>query len=483
MAGNGSLHADVAGRALSRMVGEARGERRFTRSVCVALAGAARVEIPVDVGVAGPLAGSVPAFGWPDARTVFRRLGLSPEELTLIWHQEVVRRGGGARLPAVILDALFPRPVPVIAARLVGLGPAATLERLEAFCRAEALRAAPLTRARPSPGRISAGTIDAILAAGQRFARAVSDAVGRAPDDTLDAWGWFPAPLHASALGALPAHTDRSAPAVEEVAALLDALGDAIERSTAGSHRRRRLLRNRLLLALLATTGARVGAVARLLVCDYAQSRPRAGDSCGPALRLRPGKTLPTHVERWKPLPAELAGWLEQHVAESRLDARSPLFPTARDAARPMTPDSLTKLLSADDPLALGRSAHTLRHLAEQLAFTAGRRRTVERDEPIPAQAYADALLDHAFASDPLGYKDVERRREELAGVATDYIWQRLRGQLSHSGSERERALREQRQALLTRDPKGLSDRELLELLVTHAQLTTTIDDLRARRR
>ncbi len=72
-----------------------------------------------------------------------------------------------------------------------------------------------------------------------------------------------------------------------------------------------------------------------------------------------------------------------------------------------MTPDSLTKLLTANDPLALGRSAHTLRHLAEQLAYEAGQQDAATTGRAIPAQAYADALLDHAFGADPLGYKDI----------------------------------------------------------------------------
>lgn len=480
MGDSGSRNDDVAVRALSRMVGEARGERRFTRSVCVALAGAARVSVPTSSGVQPPREASVPVFGWPDSRTVLLRLSLSPDELTLLWHQEVAGLGARARLPLEFLHALFPPPILEIAERLVVAGPAVTVERLETFCRTEAIRLAPVTRARPHPGRISAGTIDSILAAGRRFCRAVADVAARWPETGLERWRWLPAPVRAADLGALPADTDRSAPSVERVAALLVAFGAALRYARPGSHARRRLIRNRLVLGLLATTGARVGAVSRLTVSDYDPARPRTESGTGPALRLRPGKTLPSHVERWKPLPHELASWIEQHIAINELLPESPLFPHARDTQRPMTPDSLTKLLTADDPLALGRSAHTLRHLAEQLAYEAGQQDAARNGRAIPAQAYADALLDHAFAADPLGYKDIERRREDLAGIATDYIWQRLRQSPGSGETSPETMLRaERRQLIASATSDDLDNREILELLLAHAHLSAKIDDLR----
>ena len=188
-------------RALSRMVGEARGERRFTRSVCVALAGAARVSVPTSSGVLPPLQACVPVFGWPDSRTVLRRLSLSPDDLTLLWRQEVATGGARALLPEEVLHALFPPPTLEIAGRLVVAGPSVTVERLEAFCRTEAIRIAPVTRARPRPGRIAAGTIDATLAAGRRFCRAVSDVAARWPEAGLERWRWLPVPVRAADLG------------------------------------------------------------------------------------------------------------------------------------------------------------------------------------------------------------------------------------------------------------------------------------------
>jgi len=162
------------------------------------------------------------------------------------------------------------------------------------------------------------------------------------------------------------------------------------------------------------------------------------------------------------------------------LGPNDPLFPHARDLRRAMTPDSLTKLLTADDPLALGRSAHTLRHLAEQLAYEAGQQDAATTGRAIPAQAYADALLDHAFGADPLGYKDIKQRREQLAGIATHHAWQRLSRSPGITQTSPEAMLRAERQRLIaSAQPDNLDDREILELLLAHAHLSARIDDLR----
>jgi integrase len=342
----------------------------------------------------------------------------------------------------------------------------------------EVVRPAPVTRARPYGGPISEGTIDALLTAGWRFARAVS-AVSIEVGEEPSPWHRLPAPVTAAALGALPANTDRSAPPVAAVRDALERLSHAIEDEPTASHLRVRLVRNRLLLALLACTGARVSAISRLRVSDYEPNRQRARDNAGPALRLRPGKTVPDHVVRWKPLPAEVGEWIEFHLESSGLSHELPLFPTARDRTRAMRPDLLTKLLLHGEGMTLARSAHTLRHLAERLAYQVGREHVAENGaELVPPQAYADALLDHAFATDPLGYKDLDQQREELAGIAAASIWRRLRG-LDPPPAVTVAALRDQRKRLFERDISG-SGADAIGVLLEHARLTTLIDDLSA---
>jgi hypothetical protein len=58
------------------MLGESRGERRFTRSVCLALAVVDRVH--------GGREG-LPLTGWRDGRTVLGRLRLDPASLDRAW--------------------------------------------------------------------------------------------------------------------------------------------------------------------------------------------------------------------------------------------------------------------------------------------------------------------------------------------------------------------------------------------------------------
>ena len=144
-----------------------------------------------------------------------------------------------------------------------------------------------------------------------------------------------------------------------------------------------------------------------------------------------------------------------------------------------MGPDSLTKLLLYGERMTLGRSAHTLRHLAERLAYQVGREHSAaDAAELVPPQAFADALLDHAFAIDPLGYKDLEQQREELAGIAAASIWHRLRHS-TVSPADTIAVLRAQRKRLFDRDVHS-TDRDAITVLLEHARLTTLIDDLSA---
>ena len=82
-----------------------------------------------------------------------------------------------------------------------------------------------------------------------------------------------------------------------------------------------------------------------------------------------------------------------------------------------------------EDPR-FGYSAHTLRHLAARLAYTAVRRGLAEDGLTLPPQAYLDSLLDHASTADRLGYLDTtsETAREMLGRDTALAIWPLLRG-------------------------------------------------------
>ena len=111
-----------------------------------------------------------------------------------------------------------------------------------------------------------------------------------------------------------------------------------------------------------------------------------------------------------------------------------------------MSPAALTKILSGEtrrsaggcrrpllphpDDSCLGYSAHTLRHLAARLTYTAARRGLGEDGLTPPPHAYLDSLLDHSSSADRLGYLDTtsEPARETLSRHAALAIWPLLRG-------------------------------------------------------
>jgi integrase len=73
------------------------------------------------------------------------------------------------------------------------------------------------------------------------------------------------------------------------------------------------LIKRRAALALLAVVGMRIDAMCRLRVSDYRRDH-RFGDgvgTVGPALLLRPGKTLHPSLERWKGMTPKEAEIIE----------------------------------------------------------------------------------------------------------------------------------------------------------------------------
>jgi len=491
---------DVVWLVFSRLLGEARGERRFTRSVCVALAGLAGADQHA-LGLPGP----VPLTGWSDGRTVLARLAVEPSAIDVLWQRALSRDGTRALLPGPLVRAFFPARVWPAAVAAVHAGPMQCVELLERFARAESLRVVAPTRARPAGGTVSAATIDGVIAGGRRFMAAVAWLSGRGLRfPGWQRWQYVPPTAGASMLGAEPAGWDRSAPPLATVRAALERL--AFEVTASGGIRRVRALRNRLLLGLLACTGARIGAVARLRVRDYTPSHRFPNGDVGPAVALRPGKTLHANAVRWKALPAELARWLEQYVAEAGLEPAAPLFPRRGDPREqtPMSPASLTKILSGetrrspggyrrpllphpDDPR-LGYSAHTLRHLAARLAYTVARRGLGEDGLALPPQAYLDSLLDHASSADRLGYLDTtsEAARETLSRHAALAIWPLLRGHADaydrtiHHLETTIAALRHTRRELLAGAASRPGQAAASGSLATVMYLDAAIDDAQA---
>jgi integrase len=468
---------------VSRLIGAASGERRFLRPLCVGVAGICWID-------GGRLAGEpAPVVGWPDPRTTLRRLRLEPAAIDGIWQRRLAEDGEAAVLPGALVEALLPSRVVPLIAEVAAMGPAAAQERLERFCRLETLRPGRRYAGRTEP--VSAGTVETILTSSRRlFTELRRLALGPAAG-ALPHWRLLPPAVAATALGATPAALDRSAPPLPLVRASLACLD---MRTRAGSSRdRRRALRDRALLGLLACTGARIGAVAGARVADI-DARHRFPDgTLAPAIRLHPGKSLPAHCTRWKGLPEELHAWIHAHVRGLHLAPEQPLFPRGNEPAATIAqaPESLTRILSgtngrpgllAHDSGRRGYSAHTLSHLAARLTHHAARTRPFDLGDwpsPTPEAAVA-ALLDHSHGRDPLGYLDTttESSRELIARAATHTTWDALRNHSPDNAHTTIRLtqLRAHRQSLFAH-PGATSDQRITTLVQT-AAITAAIDDL-----
>lgn len=468
---------------LSRLIGSAAGERRFLRSLCAAAAGICWVD-------GGRLRGDrTPVSGWPDSRSLLRSGGIEPTVIDRIWQQSVAEDGDLALLPGSLLDALVSARSRPLIREVVQMGPIRAQERLERFCRLETLRQTRFYAGRVST--VSAGTIDALLSSARRLFVALHWFASRGiGDESLSGWALLPPPASAEALGATPAHLDRTAPPLQLVQETLARLDDQL--SVGSSHQRRRTLRHRALLGLLACTGARIGALGRVRVSHIDDQHRFPDATIGPALLLHPGKTRAASQGRWKALPLELHWWVSAHVDALALHPEQPLFPQGNDptSSLPRAPESLTRILSGSRraPGLLprsggpgGYSAHTLRHLAAQLAHRTGRRHIASEAQPVAPtpEAFVACLLDHSHARDPLGYLDTttEANRELTARAATHGIWTILRNPDTDDATEHQlEQLRRKRRQLLSEPQPDAAN--MLETLVTAAALTATIDDL-----
>jgi hypothetical protein len=228
-----------------------------------------------------------------------------------------------------------------------------------------------------------------------------------------------------------------------------------------------RIARDRLILGVVATLGARIGAFAQLRVSDYEPEHEFPDGAIGPALALRPGKTEHPDLVRWKGLSTKDQEVVEvflrigerlymglEYVAGSVRVLREPRpMPEVRYLLPPeiWRPDKEPNAQAMSNRLAgkpaqgcrpllrrparggveqRGYSSHSLRHLSEQIIKDASAAWLRERNiGHVSAQAIADAVHDHRIAGDAYGYGDVnsEAGRETWArvgiGLASAYIW------------------------------------------------------------
>ncbi|MDX6453469.1 MAG: hypothetical protein QOH16_3518 [Gaiellaceae bacterium] len=434
--------------AFSRAIGDTQGDRHWLWALQYGLARLATIEFRHGDGTREPApVPDYPQSGWRTGAVAMRALGVTPTVVSRTWARAEGTDGVHARLSLEVVRGFLPDDAWRVAAFILAQGPTATQSRLERAARLEALRPIKPTRARPNGGTASAAMIDNVLRAVRRLMKEfVFLSKNGYPHPSLASWQALPDHVRATKLGALEAETDRSAPPLVLVRKTLRSTHAEIERrhGTRGGRNMRRLLRKRLVIALLVVTGARIWALSRVRVCDY-EPRHRSPDGeVGPALRLFPGKTMAPEMARWKALPEEVARWVEETIVYFGLHGEDTIWNSDRKSDG-MNSNSLGYILTGttcehgmtpglpreDDP-SIGYSAHSVRHLAAQLASSVGHDYLEENSEAkkhVTPEVFRESLLDHDLSSDHLGYLDLKttegrERWARRAGLGIwEYVW------------------------------------------------------------
>lgn len=486
----------VLSRVIARSQSHSRGQATVLEMVLGKLA---HLEMS-EAGVVQPAPHPEIADGpWTSGRSVMKRLwqaeAITADRLDELWEEQVDEHGVHACLPLPVVTAFFRPEVWRVVASVLAWGPGETNRRLERLARREGKRRLTIeTRAREKGEKLSASTVQGYLSAGRKLMTELVALRGsQYPAVQLDQWAVMPPRLTAEDANAEDADTNRGGPPrilLRRALALLDS--NVRERmATAGGRKVCfRPMRNRAILGLLCL-GLRLDAVCRLDVRDYDPSHRFPDGSIGPAIAVRPGKTIRRHKVRWKGLPGELAAWIEDWIAYSgrsigqrhavdsdgepvRHRVSGELLPapmflgsrtrpdkrmeqmsiysaiaghhvTTERSSRPGKKQGQRALIPIGDNPYVGYSPHSYRHSVEQLAHQVGCEWINENEDEgrrITAQIMCDALLDHAMSGDRYGYKDAStpRGREKWARIAGLGVWEHLRGDRgARLGPDRER--------------------------------------------
>jgi integrase len=420
---------------LSRMLGTQNGWRSYCSRLPIAAGGG--------LGVSGT---------GPRSNYVMKRLGLEPSDLDDRW---AVARANGQLLHRDLVEAFFPAKQWPLYAHFIEAGPMQAWRDFEnaLVCWSRGLN----TDGSPRGKRLAAKTVNGYISTCHKLMRELVElhklaVAGQVDLDPAILDGWevqsLPAHVTAESLGAQAADTDRRAPSLRAVRRCLRELDREVEKRKKTAYGRRHMalpLRNRALLAVFLTLGGRRGAVMRLKRGDFVRFHKSDGYE-GPALLLRPGKSVHQELVRVKHIPIELGEWIHEWIeyAGTHDNPDAPLWvktPGKLDAlAEHTASDLIPKLIN---PYLVDRhcSPHALRHLSEKLAFHAGmdwleaNRELLLTDEgisglPTSPQQIADALLDHSFGRVQDIYKDMnsERARTHWARIAADGVWSLIWG-------------------------------------------------------
>jgi hypothetical protein len=443
-----------------------------------------------------------PASGFPTGVTALKRVGVTQAELReRFWDLE---RGYGifAAFDAELLSAFFPPTLwPALTTMIVeGPGPAA--ERAERAYNGYARKLVPANKRRRE-GRPARGTVRHLRDMYLSLFRVIVDLRRRNfRCDALEFWTGVPE---------LPMPETEMAPGLDTEGPRPELLREKCAELNLDIRRRLRMgpeddelsalermpescilfrglfgpLRNRVVLEGIVLTNSRRKAFADLWVRHYVpdQHGPAPDYRVGPALLMRPGKSVLPNVVRAKHIPAEFAAHIDvylaflrraaaarrsdkphrkRHLGPDRVPEDFPLIVSGQTNFRALGEHGIGSLLSgvlpsrngaggrrplivresgmnedltAEQRVWVGYNAHSYRHTASQLAERAGE--LWEKEHPangsLPRATpalYAYALDDQTPPGDPLraiyGDKKKESAYELLAGRAIEGIWRLL---------------------------------------------------------
>jgi len=450
---------------LSRLVGEYRGRQGKDLNVTA--------RVLVMYGEPGLLSEGTRV----GAQAGMQSLELSRSDLNERWEELRFTRHELACFPTQLLAELIePAAWPGLR-QLIEDGPRSAVRKVETALYRYSRTEVRATTARPQGGRVTRQTVELRRDAYRRIMRILRDLhTLQYPAAALEPWSAVP-PIQIPDI--VPERTDRSAPQLDLVRAVVQQLDREIDERLGATETTKlaaierlspvqlfqagvaRNLRHLVTIALLATLGPRVSALAAVRADDYDPRHRFPDGNVGPALRFYPGKTVHRDLARWKGLAPKEADLVEALLLLTRR-LYSEREPTARknswrtvDPPRAMPEDwallasrifkpgvapsgeALTNMLTGQPtgyaklPLAehlgsgakgrLGHSGHRVRHLAEQLVRIGISRYLEERAiQHVSCVAVAEVVLDHDVKEDRYGYSDLnsEHGRENWGRIA-----------------------------------------------------------------
>ncbi len=469
--------AELVWRTLSRVTGAGTGWRPYGYWLCRALAGIANINFRFPDGtIAEPPDISVPPIGWPQAKTVLRRIDVTPEELSDAWADALALDDLYATLPLTVMTQLFPPAIWPMAAQAIAWGPAHLTARMERWLRQAARGKAPGCN-KP----MLAQSLEAPISAVWKFMAVLEDLRARnypsplveteAGDvmPILEPWGdKIPKRVKVDAsFNASRERRDRTAPpypAVRRAISDLTAKIEKGERTRIGRLYLQRPLRSRALLALAVVLAGRSEPLEYLNVNSYEPNHLCFDGVRRQAVlieRLKGNRW----IRRWKVIPTDVAKFIEELIKYCEIGDQpeqqlwfadweyfdentgerrpgSSAKQLGRGVVRRPRPTrvnasqlsgTIAKLLQPHLDGLPRKSAHTLRHLGSQLAKESAQEyRRANPDTPahITDNVIAKSLLDHEMTSISARYDDVdtEASRQHWARIASEGIWEIIGG-------------------------------------------------------